>query len=147
MLRLILIALVLLITTSTFAQNVTEPLSRCLAENTSGKDRKDLAKWIYFAMSEHPDMKRYAATGASLARDESQKTAAAIFTRLLADQCAKEASQAVKIGGTLAIQSAFSTLGQLAMQELMSDKDVAAGMSSFQKYLDQDRINQALSQK
>ena len=49
-----------------------------------------------------------------------------LFTRLLTDACANEAKVALKAGGPMAIQVGFQTLGQLAMQELMTDRDVAA---------------------
>jgi len=53
----------------------------------------------------------------------------------------------VKQGGSQAIQAAFATVGQLAMQELMSNADVRATMLAFQKYVDQQKMNQALSDK
>ena len=53
----------------------------------------------------------------------------------------------MKDGGAVAIQVAFQSLGQLAMQELMSNKDVAANMGAFEKYLDKDKLNKALAPK
>ena len=35
-------------------------LSTCVADNTSGKQRKDLARWVFFAMAAHPDFAAYA---------------------------------------------------------------------------------------
>ena len=43
--------------------------------NTSGKDRKDLARWIFLAMAAHPEMKQHASANAStllLARASSR---------------------------------------------------------------------------
>ena len=77
--------------------------------------------------------------------DSSSQVAGALFTRLIADSCPKEAKAAVEATGPVAFQSAFSILGQLAMQELMADKDVNAGMSLLQKYIDNAKLQAALS--
>ena len=62
------------------------------------------------------------------AAEAASKGAGELFTRLLTDACANEAKAALKAGGPMAIQVGFQTLGQLAMQELMTDRDVAASM-------------------
>jgi hypothetical protein len=117
----------------------TETLGRCIADNTTGKDRRDLAKWVFLSMSAHPDM-RSVASVAGGALDEASRTAAQLFTRLLADSCPKEANAALKAGGSQAMQAAFQTLGQLAMLELMSDKDVMAGMALLERHVDRRRL-------
>lgn len=127
----------------TLAQTPAESLSRCLADNTSGKDRKDLARWIFLSMAVHSEIKQYAAPDLAKISDETDKLTASMFTRLLAESCVKQTQAAYKQGGTVAIQTAFQTLGQLAMQELMSDAQVNASMGAFQKYLDQGKLNQA----
>ncbi len=124
-----------------FAQ--ANALERCLADGTTGKDRKELARWVFLAMAAHPEMKQLAnATPAAV--DESSRRTAALFNRLLADTCAKEVKAAMQGGGTQAIQPAFNVLGQLAMRELMGDKDVMGTMAVFERYIDQPRINAAL---
>ena len=129
------------------AQTPVESLSRCLADSTTGKDRKDLARWVFFAMAAHPEMKPFAAPGIASATDESDRGTASRFTRLLAESCLKETQAAFKQGGPMGIQAAFQTLGQLAMQELMSDAQVSASMGGFQKYLDQEKLSKAFSGK
>ena len=122
-------------------------LRMCLADNTSGRDRKDLAKWVFFAMAAHPEMKQYADANATAA-DESSKTMAALVTRLLTQSCAKEVKAAMKTGaGPEAVKLAFKTLGELAMQELMTDKSVQDAMGAFGRYVDQPRLNAVLADK
>jgi hypothetical protein len=41
-------------------------------------------------------------------------------------------------------EAAFSRLGQLAMQELMTEQSVQAAMGQFEKYLDKKRLDAAL---
>jgi len=138
------LACFLLAPLSVSAQTPEESLSRCLADSTTGKDRKDLARWVFFAMAAHPEIKQYAAPSIVSATDETDKLMASMFTRLLADSCLKQTQAAFKQGGPVAVQKAFETLGQLAMQELMSDTQVNVSMGAFQKYLDQGKLGKAL---
>jgi hypothetical protein len=128
------------------AQPTVDAFAKCLSESTTGKDRKDLARWLFLSMSAHPDMKAVATVLPS-APEESHRIAGALFTRLIAEQCPKQAKAAVDAVGPVAIQSAFTVLGQLAMQELMADKDVAAGMSMLQRHIDSAKLQAAISGK
>jgi hypothetical protein len=144
--KLIIVALGCLLATDARSQQAVESFSKCVAESTTGRDRKDLAKWLFVAMGAHPEMKAIA-TVPPAAAEESSRAAGQLFTRLIADSCAKEARAAVQVGGSSAIQSAFNILGQLAMQELMADRDVAAGMSAIEKYVDAERVRSVLGGK
>ena len=126
-------------------QQPTAAFQACLADSTSGRDRKDLAKWIFLAMAAHPEMREHASPNTARAADESSRRVAALVVRLLADDCVKE-TKAVIQGGpfTQSFQVAFARLGELAMQELMTDKAVATAMGDFEQYLDKKRLEQAL---
>ena len=128
------------------AQPTVDELSKCLAENTTGRDRKDLAKWIFVAMAAHPDMKAVANIAASAPTDSS-RTAGLLFTKLIAESCPDQTKAAIAAVGPVALQSAFTVLGQLAMQELVADKDVAAGMGLLQKYVDSEKLKAVLDKK
>jgi hypothetical protein len=128
------------------AQAAVDAFGKCLADNTSGKDRKDLARWLFVAMGAHADMKAISTIAASAAED-TPKIAAALFTRLVADSCPEEARAALNTAGPVAFQSAFTVLGQLAMRELMADKDVAASMALLQKHIDSKKVQAALEVK
>ena len=122
-------------------------LKQCVADNTSGKDRKELAKWIFLAMAAHPDIKQYANAGPA-AVDDSSRTIANLVTRLLTESCVNETRAVVQGGvGSRSFQLAFEGLGQLAMRELMADQSVQASMSVFQRYIDQKRFNDAFAPK
>ena len=132
------------------AQSPTTPamldaLKGCLADNTSGRDRKDLAKWIFIAMAAHPEMKQHAGPSAGAAGVESSRAVAALVTRLLTEKCVKESKAVMATGdGGAAMRLAFEGLGQLAMAELMTDKAVQEAMGAFGHYIDMDRFNAAL---
>jgi len=130
------------------AQELVGALKTCVADNTSGKDRKELAKWVFFAMAAHPEMKPYAEANVTAAADESSQKMAALVTRLLTDSCLSEVRAVVKTGqGTQAVKVAFEGLGQLAMQELMADKAVQDAMGQFAHHVDESRLNQVLAGK
>lgn len=128
------------------AQPAVDTFSRCLADHTTGKDRKDLARWIFVAMGAHPEMRAIAEL-APTAPQESSKTAGELFTRLIVESCPEQARAAVQLAGGAAIQAGFNMLGQLAMQELMSDRDVAARMGLLEQYVDSTRLQSVLGRR
>jgi hypothetical protein len=131
----------------TQASTPEEALSKCLAESTTGKERKQFAEWVFLAMAAHPEIKQHLAPTANAAADAANQTLARTFMRLVTESCAKEARDAYQKGGAVAFQSSFGVLGQLAMQELMSDRTVSESMSAFAKYLDEQKLNDALIAK
>jgi len=138
--------LCLLLAASTLAaqaQPAVNAFGKCLGDNTTGRDRKDLARWLFVAMGAHPDMKAISTINPS-APEDSSKAAGRLFTKLVVEACPKEAKAAVDAVGSGAFQSAFTVLGQLAMQELMTDKDVAAGMALLEKHVDTSKIQSVL---
>lgn len=115
-----------------------DALGRCLADNTTGKERKDLARWVFVSMAAHPEIKPLAAVP-STAADESARDIARMFTSVLVDRCPAQARAALRIGSK-GFESAFGTLGQLAMAELMTDPDVNATLGAFERYLDRGKL-------
>jgi hypothetical protein len=130
-----------------YAQEPATSLPTCLADNTSGKDRKDLARWIFLAIGAHPENKPFLTNGTGQVTDDANKATAALFMRLLTDTCAAQTKAAVQVGGPQVIQAAFSELGKLAMQELMANPDVSAAMSALAKYVDQQKLAAVLGGK
>ena len=145
----IVAAAVLVVATPVMAQ--TDPaanaLKTCVADNTSGKDRKDLAKWIFLAMAAHPEMRPLAGADVATAADESSRAMAALVTRLLTVSCANETRAVMKTDAARSFVLAFEGLGVLAMQELMNDKSVKDAMGVFERYLDQKRFAEAIAGK
>ncbi len=124
-------------------------LRTCLADSTSGKDRKDLATWVFLGMAAHPEIRQHASADLPAAMDESSRKIAALVTRLLTDSCVDETRAVVNGGGSTSasFQAAFESLGQLAMQELMADKSVNQSMTLFQQYLDRKRFTEVFGNK
>lgn len=125
------------------AGQYADAIGQCLANSTTGKDRIDLARWVFASMALHPDVISSSAITTEK-REAINKSTGALFNRLLADNCNKEIKEAVKLEGQGAVRSAFESLGKLAMQELMSNPAVGAGFSGFEKYVDMKKLKKAL---
>jgi len=143
-LKSLLIVLVTSASLSAVAGPHADALGKCLAENTTGKDRKDLARWMFVAMTAHPEMRPLSAA-TDVDREQSSQVMGALFTKLLSEACPQETKAAIQNEGSQAMQIAFGTLGQLAMQELMSDQEVKKAVGGFERHLDQKKVEAALS--
>lgn len=127
------------------ASPATDALGTCLTDHTTGKERKDLARWAFVSMAAHPDMAKVAAVSPQ-ARDAENKTMAALVTKLVTQECTAQARQALAEGGD-GMRTSFEVLGKVAMQELMSDPSVNTSIQGFTQYLDQKKFEAVLSGK
>jgi len=137
-------ALVLPLSTPALAGPAAEALSTCLGDNTTGKDRKDLARWTFLAMAAHPEI-RDLANASSSASEEASRRVAALFTRLITEGCPKQIQQLVRSEGPESLRAAFEFLGKVAMQELMTNPDVSKSISQFQQYVDRSKLEPILA--
>lgn len=135
-----------LLDTNAFAGPATDALSAYLADNTTGKDRKELARWVFVGMASHPDI-RSLSNVTQADRDGLDRIVAATVTKLMTERCLSETRSALERDGNTSIQAAFSVMGRLAMQELMANPEVNASFSRFAKYVDQTKLTSALSGK
>ena len=129
-----------------FAQTPAQELGTCLSDNTTGKDRKELARWIFTAMATHPAIDSTASVKKS-ERQEASRRVGAIFTRLISESCKEEVRSAMNAGGSSVIRSGFGKLGRVAMQELMRNQEVSAAMEEMTRYIDMERIEKVLQEK
>lgn len=141
------LAITLLSTTQlAIAGPASDALSTCLSDNTTGKDRKNMAIWVYTGLSTHPEISSLSNV-TDKKRDELDKIIAAMFTRLITEACPAQAKMAVEQEGDRGFQSAFGVIGMLAMQELMSNQKVNAAFTNFVKYADQPKIDAVLKNR
>jgi hypothetical protein len=126
-----------------YAGPYADALTQCLSSATTGKDRKDLAKWFVAVMSLHPEI-----AGLTMIppekRESINKTTGALYTRLMTEDCGKELKAVIKNEGRAAAGVGFEFLGRLAMQELISNPNVSGGISGIEKYVDQEKIRKTL---
>jgi hypothetical protein len=124
----------------------TDALASCVADNTTGKDRKDLAKWVFVAMSAHPEIKPLSKASDAV-KESLDKNLASLATKLITESCRAEAHQAFSTEGEKSFEFAFHALGRLAMQELTTNPAVSASFSNYVKYLDRSKFEAAFSGK
>lgn len=139
----VLFAVALSILPGLAAANSIEAAGVCLTDNTSGKDRKILVKWIFIAISRHPEIRAMSSADAAQI-EQSNKEVGALYTRLIADDCPKEMKAMVAEHGASAISQPFEVLGRVAMQELMTDAAVNAHFGGIEKFADLERIGEVM---
>lgn len=98
-----------------------------------------MARWVYVGMSSHPEIQSLSNV-TDEHRVELDKKIADIFTKLITDSCPKQAKKVIEQDGIVGFQSAFGTIGQLAMQELMTNPNVSASFTNYTKYMDQNKF-------
>jgi len=136
---------VLIISFPVLADPSSDKLANCLVENLNGKERKNLAKWVFFAIAAHPEIKSYSSISDDN-RIENDKYVASVIMRLLTENCPKELKTAYSVNPQ-AIVSSFELVGRVAMQELMTNENVTKSLSSYTKYADLEKVNKVLVQK
>ncbi|TXR54656.1 hypothetical protein [Reinekea thalattae] len=117
--------------------------STCLLDSLNGEERKLLAKWIYFGMAEHPEIKPYSKITDS-DKLESDQFVGDLLSRLLLEDCVDEFKIAQKQNPN-SLETAFGSVGEVAMQELMNDRNVINGLTGYTRYLDLQAITNMLA--
>ena len=110
-----------------------------MVDSLNGKERKELAKWIFFAIAAHPEIRSYTSIS-SEDINTSDKVVGELISRLLIVDCPDE----LKIANSsdpLAIQDSFGLVGQVAIQELMTNQGVMKSIAGYINYLDKEKIN------
>jgi hypothetical protein len=125
------------------ASPAADSLGACLKDSTSGKDRKELARWIVVSISTHPEIRSFISINEETRTDANQRMAS-LITRLLTENCTAQARSAIAEGGQ-GFLDAFKPLGEVAMMELMSDRDVAAAVGAFNQFVDVKKLEAVLA--
>jgi hypothetical protein len=143
--KVIVLTIGVFITTPVFSGSPASELGGCLVESLNGKERKELAKWIFFAMAAHPEMKSYS-SASDKDIQETDEFVGKLITRLLTVNCPRDLQKAYKADPS-AIQKAFELVGKVAMRELMTDQNVTKSISNYVRYIDEEKINKVLLEK
>jgi hypothetical protein len=139
----LLLSLAAVLPLSAHAGPKADALAACLGDNTSGKDRKELARWVFVAMATHPEI-RDLSNASPASRDAADQAMGRLVTALLAERCAPQTREVVQQEGSAGMVSAFRALGELAMKELMSNPEVGKSLGGYERYLDQAKLKAAL---
>lgn len=128
----------------TSAQTPVDALSTCLVDHLNGTERKNLAKWVFFAMGAHPEIRSYSHISPSDI-NVSDKYMGRLVTRLLTEDCS-DSFKAAYASDPKSIEKAFEIVGRFAMQELMSSENVQKAIGSYVKFTDVEKIKKTLGQ-
>lgn len=139
---LILLGL-LTLSSTTRAGEYTDNLSDCLVSSTTEADKLSLVRWMFTSMALHPAVEEIADVSLS-AREQANREMAELIVELLSRRCFRETRLAINNEGSLALQTSFSVLGQVAATNLFSDPNVAAGLASLETYISAEDLENQL---
>jgi len=112
-------------------------LSQCVALRTTGADRLLTARWLFAVMAKSPQLGDLSAVTPERTQEINQDFAK-LVTRLVTKDCLDQ----VRPVATGKVEDAFeqvgAALGQTAMTELMSGKEVDKGISAYTDFLNKD---------
>lgn len=121
----------------------SDRLSDCLLTATTEEDKLKLVKWMFTAMALHPAVEEIAGVSLS-AREQANREMAELIVKLLSRSCFSETRLALQNEGSLALQTSFSVLGQIAATNLFSDPNVEAGLASLETYISAEDLENRL---
>lgn len=139
MFRTIAIVVALCVSIPALAQAPSPEMRTCLSDSTTGKDRKNLARWFISSIVIHPEMRDLARVTPETI-ESSSRAMGDLVTRLFTQDCSKQAQTLVREQGPQALGNSFEVLGQLAMMELLSNPDILASMNNYLRYVDQEKL-------
>lgn len=136
----------LFLSSGAMAGPATDELSRCLVKETTKEDQIKLIRWVFGAMSFHPEVKSLS----NVSQKQSEilsKDAAELMMDLLAARCKTQTKGAVTNDGPLAIKAAFQVLGTTAMQGLMTNPEVLGYMSQLESNVDAQKLQEVFTEQ
>jgi hypothetical protein len=120
----------------------TDDLSKCLVSSTTPEDKTNLVRWMFAAMSLHPEVSSLS-TVTPEQRTEISHVVAGMIERLLTEGCRPQYRDAVRYEGQQSVQMSFQVLGQVAGRSLFDDPSVNTFMAEFGKYVDGKKLEAA----
>jgi len=146
MLRLAAFSLAAALAAPAFASPTSDALDNCLVDKSTGRDRKDLARWIFVAVSSHPDMQDLFALSPQM-RETANKSAADVIMRLVTVECVEQARASAAVDGGATWEKAFGKLGEVAMKELTTNPAVTTSFEDPVKYMDRAQLMKVFGPK
>lgn len=121
-----------------------QALGECMVLRSTGADRLTVARWFVAAIASAPQTAGVA-TLTPGRKVELDKGMAALFTRLMAVDCAKEARPlfAAQNAGE-SFRVAGEALGRVAISELLSNPQANAALGAYTQYLKKEDFKNVL---
>lgn len=128
-------ALAALVSTPASAGVFTDDLSRCLVSSATAEDRQALLRWIFIAAASNPGLSSLARI-TEAEREIGVQLAAQTFNRLILRDCRSQSVEAIRNEGFVAVQMAFTQLGQAAGREMLSGPGATAELERLAGLMD-----------
>jgi hypothetical protein len=112
-------------------------LSQCVALRTTGADRLLTARWLFAVMAKSPQLGDLSAVTPERTKEINQEFAK-LVTRLVTKDCVDQVRPVAAGKVEDAFEQVGSALGQTAMTELISGKEVDKGISAYTDFLNRD---------
>jgi len=138
------VSLSLPVASQAMASPETDALSACLVRSSTPADKLVLTRWAFAAISKHEGVSDLA-TLSDAQMTAVNKAGGALFSRLLIENCPTETTNAIRVDGVKAIETALSDLGQTALQDIAGDPGVQGALVGMVSYMDQARLLKMLS--
>ena len=139
----LLLAFFITLSLPSMAGPYVDELKKCLVESSSPNDMRNLVKWVARAIAAHPNLgDLYAISPAKEA--EIDKNFAQYVERVLLENCHRQTQNLMRYENTDGLRVAFEFLGQVAMQQLMEDRNVTTAIGAFIKHVDIKRFEATL---
>jgi hypothetical protein len=115
-----------------------DQLNQCIGASVKGADHTVLVQWLFSISSLNAAIQQQSKV-TTQERDAMVKNVEALFSRLLTDNCRKEALVALKYEEVPnVLPPAFQVLTDIAMRDLVTDPQVSKAMNSIKNYMDRD---------
>lgn len=121
-------------------------LKRCVSNSVTENDKAVLARWVVAGLGHHPEIKPLFTISPERLEEINQEFGQ-VNNRLLIDACGKELREAIQFEGKAAAKSSFAALGEIAMQEMMTNQSVVESLWGAAKYIDLAKINSVINSK
>lgn len=112
-------------------------IAQCITARTTGADRILTARWLFAAVSESPQMSDLSVVTPDQTK-ELNRGFAKLFTRLVTKDCVEEVRPLAAANFEKAFEQVGAALGETAMQELMSGKEVDASIAAYTDFFSKD---------
>ena len=122
-----------------------DTLSQCLVRSTTEQDKAALVRWMFASEAQHPAVEEFA-TVTPERRTELSKTVAAVFERLLTQNCQSQFADARAHEGEKTVSVSFSILVQTALQGLIENPNVSSALAGVDDHLNKEKISAAMAQ-
>lgn len=114
-------------------------LGKCMVLKTTGADRILFARWLASSMATAPAMEGVISVDATK-KGQIDREMGALFTRLFAQDCPAEAKVLIGARDEMGLKAAGGMIGEIAMQELMSDPTAMKSLMAYLQYIDNRKL-------